>query len=119
MTQDERRRGARVAKPFMLRYRPRGDVKAQWLTAPLKDLSRSGALFLSAQNFRAGTVLEVKLLLPTITEPVEFPARVVRVKDAPLGLYEHAIAFTPTSRSVGDGIEDSVRIALKRQREAR
>ena len=89
----EHRQDPRVSHAFMVRYRCPGVGQEHWLVSPLRDLSRSGARFLSEREFPVGTVLEAQLLLPRSQRPVAVAARVTWQKPAPLHMVELGVTF--------------------------
>lgn len=91
MSDAEHRRAPRVARGFMVRYRRPSD--RGWSVSPLRDLSSSGARFLSEQAFAVGTELNLQLVLPTVKEPLALQARVARVAPGPMNLAEYGVTF--------------------------
>ncbi len=89
----EHRQDPRVPHAFLVRYRCPAVGLERWLVSPLRDLSRSGARFLSEREFSIGTVLETQLLLPVAQRPVAVHARVAWQKPAPMSMVELGVTF--------------------------
>ena len=109
------RRDPRAEKAFMVGYRGAGDSEPPILV-PLKDLSRSGARFLTDREFLVGRVLELELRVPTAQRPMPLAASVVRVRKGPLGLYEHAVQFESVTVTSQQLIDEAVKSFLKANR---
>ncbi|MBI3321131.1 MAG: PilZ domain-containing protein [Candidatus Omnitrophica bacterium] len=93
MSESEHRRGPRIPRTFVVRYRTPQSGQLSWGMSTLRDLSSSGARFLSEQPFAVGALLELKLRLPVSQQPVALQARVAWVKPAPLGMCELGVTF--------------------------
>jgi len=98
MSAEEHRRDPRIAHGFMVRYRRPSD--RGWSVSPLRDLSSSGARFLSEQAFPVGTTLNLQLVLPTTKEPLALQARVARVTPGPMDLAEYGVTFEVNAAGV-------------------
>ena len=94
MNEPDRRKAFRAPRAFLVRYRPPTSSGA-WLMSPLRDISGSGARFLSEyMKFRGGDVLEVQLVLPNVPQPLPVVAKVMWVKPGKLrGTVELGVAF--------------------------
>ena len=97
MSDDEHRRDPRVARGFMIRYRSASGGAAGWMMSPLRDLSVSGARFVSEQLFTVGALLEIQLVLPVSDQPVDLEAKVAWSKPGPLNFVELGVTFELTS----------------------
>ena len=98
MSASEHRRDPRVAHGFMVRYRRPSD--RGWSVSPLRDLSSSGARFLSEQVLPVGTTLDLQLVLPTTKEPLALQARVARIIPGPMDLAEYGVIFEVNAAGV-------------------
>ena len=98
MSAEEHRQAPRVVRGFMVRYRRPSD--RGWSVSPLRDLSSSGARFLSEQTFPVGTKLELRLVLPTTKEPLALQARVARIMPGPMDLAEYGVTFEVNAAGV-------------------
>ena len=106
----EQRRHPRVARSFWLWFRPAASIES-WQAAPLRDLSASGARFLSEHAFEAGSVLNARLRLPTSTTVVSLTIRVAwsRPVEGQWGLTEHGVTFEFTESTMRQHILYAVR----------
>ena len=98
MSTEEHRRDPRIVHGFLVRYRRPSD--RGWSVSPLRDLSSSGARFLSEQTFAVGTELDLQLVLPTTKEPLALQARVARVMPGPMDLAEYGVIFEVNAAAV-------------------
>ena len=110
---DEQRRDPRVARPFLVRYRPTGTQEG-WFVSPLRDLSRHGGRFFSERSFEIGTALELEMQLPAAPQPVALRARVTRVKPAPLGTFELGVAFDTGDPATQANLDTTLAYFLKK-----
>ena len=113
MGEAEHRRAPRVARPFMVRYQPPG--QSTWLISPLRDLSSGGARFLSEHAFKGGEVFEVRIVLPTASQPVPLKARVAWTKPQRSGLLEIGITFNPGDAGIQRTIDEAISRFLDRK----
>jgi Tfp pilus assembly protein PilZ len=111
----EHRQRPRVAHAFMVRYRLESPLVSDWLVSPLRDLSSSGARFLSEQPFKAGQFIELQLLLPFAHEPLALRARVAWTKPARLGMLEIGVTFEVGDPAVQRVIDTGVAHLLQKQ----
>ena len=105
----EQRRLPRVNRSFMVRYRAVGHAQGNWFVSPLRDLSSHGARFLSEQPFAVGSLLEVALVLPTVSKPILVQAKIVWAKPWRVGLTELGVAF-----DAGDDAAQQLRASVTR-----
>lgn len=98
----------RVTHAFMVRYRAPGGGPAAWLLSPLKDFSRGGARFVSEAGFAEGTLLQLKLLLPTHEQPVAIAARIAWARPGPLQLHEYGVTFAVDDPALQRAIDAAV-----------
>lgn len=117
MSQQERRRAARIMRAFVVRYQAFGAKSDAWLTSPLRDFSSGGARFLSGQPFRTGETIVLQLLLPTSQQPIVLKARVSWNKPGSLGSVEIGVEFEPTALAARKAISDAAQFFLRKQRE--
>ena len=117
-THSEQRQAPRIARGFMVRYRPAENAAALWSVSPLRDLSRTGARFLAESAFPVRTVLELQLVLPMTKQPVAIRGRVAWLKPGPLSLMEHGVAFETIGPETQQAVDAAVAHFLKRQRVA-
>ena len=89
----EHRRDPRVSRAFLIRYRCPAAGQERWLVSPLRDLSRSGARFLSERMFAVGVPLELQLVLPVSRQPVVVGAHVAWQQPGALGMVEMGVTF--------------------------
>jgi len=108
MSDAEHRRDPRVAHSFMVRYRSASGGAAGWMMSPLRDLSVSGARFVSEQLFTVGALLEIQLVLPLSDQPAGLKAKVAWVKPAPLRLVELGVTFEQVSEETQQMVRDAV-----------
>ena len=113
MGEAEHRRAPRVARALMIRYQPRGN--SAWLLSSLRDLSSGGARFLSEHLFAGGEVVEVQLVLPTVSQPVPLKARVAWTKPWRAGLLEVGITFDPGDAGIQRTIDEAISRFLGRK----
>ncbi len=113
MEEAERRRAPRVARSLMIRYQPPG--KRTWLMSSLRDLSSGGARFLSEHMFAGGEVVEVRLVLPTVSQPVPLKARVAWTKPWRASLLEVGITFDPGDAGIQRTIDEAISGFLDRK----
>jgi hypothetical protein len=111
---DEKRQAPRAAKPLMARYRAQGNPPSDWFLSPLRDLSRSGARFLSEGRFAVGTSLEFHITLPMARQPVPLVARIVRTAPGPIGCDEYSVTFEAIDSSTSVLLETAVQFFLKK-----
>ncbi len=114
MSQAERRGTGRIIRPLLIRYRPQGRVDLNWHMSPLRDLSQSGARFVSEQAFSLGTALEVQLTLPIRRESIRAGAKIIRTHALSPQLFEYGIAFGPLASDVQHSIDVTVDHFMKK-----
>jgi Tfp pilus assembly protein PilZ len=112
----EHRRGPRVARHFLVRYRPLRDSDAEWLVSPLRDLSSGGARFLSERQFAAGDVMMMQLILPVSSQPIELKARVAWTRKSKVGtaITDLGVTFETQDVFVQRTLETAIAHLLKR-----
>ena len=113
----EQRRDPRVRRPFMLRYRSLHGAGAPWSITPVRDLSTSGARFLSDHPLAAGATVELHLILPSSRQPVPLEGRVAWVKPrgtGRMGLMEVGVSFSARGDATRQLLETAVRHFLGR-----
>ena len=112
MSQVDKRQDPRFERSFWIWFRPVVTGVESWQVAPLRDLSTSGARFLSECAFDEGVVLETKLLLPVSSDPLRLAARVAwsrPVEGKAWKLIEHGVTFDFTDR----GLQQQVAAAVE------
>lgn len=114
MSDNEHRRDPRITHGFMVRYRR--PPESGWSVSPLKDLSSSGARFLSEHTFEVGTELDCQLVLPLAREPLMLQARVAWVKPGPMNLAEYGVTFQADAPGAQEMIDGAVAHFLPKQR---
>ena len=114
MSAAEARRDPRVERRLMVRFRAATGSATSWMMAPLRDLSSSGARFLSDQPFDPGAVLELQLVLPASPQAVPMQARVAWSKPGPLNLVELGVLFEEVDERAQDMLGTAVAHFLKR-----
>ena len=92
MDEAEHRGSPRVTRAFMVRHKA-AEGGPSWFMSPLRDLSRSGARFMSEGGFDVGAKLTLELVLPAATQPVVVKALVAWKKPAPFGIAELGVTF--------------------------
>lgn len=87
----ERRRGIRAKRIITIRHRlskRNGKaLKTDWQLSTTKDMSVSGLLFLSSQEYKKGDVLEVQVVLSGVLDIFNGYAEVVRIDKAKKNIY--------------------------------
>ena len=114
MADAEHRRNPRIARSFMARYRITTLNETMWLVSPLRDLSSTGARFLSERALIAGDLLEMQLILPVAPQPLPLTARVAWVRPGPMDMVEVGVTFNPGDSGIQQTIDDAVRHFLKK-----
>ena len=113
----EQRRDPRVQRPFMLRYRSLHGAWAPWSITPVRDLSASGARFLSEHPLSVGARVELHLVLPASQQPVLLEGQVAWVKAkgaGRMGLMEVGVSFSVRDDATQQLLEAAVRHFLRR-----
>ena len=108
------RREPRIARAFMMRYRALSPGSQAWLLSPLRDLSQGGVRFISERAFEVGTLLELKLLLPTASAPLAARGRVAWSKPGPMALVELGVTFEGLDPRTQQALQGAVKYFLER-----
>ncbi|MBI4343575.1 MAG: PilZ domain-containing protein [Candidatus Omnitrophica bacterium] len=112
-------RGAqRVKHPFMVRCRLSSSATSAWAMSPLRDLSASGARFVSEEGFAVGDELDLQLLLPVSKDPLLVRGKVAWVKPGPMALREYGVAFELADERSRQLIAEAVAHFTKKSQEA-
>ena len=114
----EKRKDLRRQREFLIWYRPATDATALWRVSPLRDISKSGAHFLSEQPFEISMDLTLRFLFPFSTQPLIVPARVAWVKVAKTKtwqLMECGVTFEAATPQLQSQIDRMVEQFLSQQ----
>ena len=116
-----RRREARIANHFFIRFGPAGEAEdEQKIAGIVRDISRSGAAFLSIRNFTESEELDLEIELLGLKEAqsdstgllnasvVTVRSTVVRTESIDSGLYLVAVLFGPFDDEDSRLIEQAV-----------
>jgi hypothetical protein len=109
----ERRKFKRIKKKFLLSFRDlpidsnRRD--SGWDMAHMENLGPEGLLFKVDKTFKLGTLLELKLKLPFVEEPIRCIGKVLRVEPQPSSILVNiAVAFMEMVKGGKEGISKIV-----------
>ncbi len=117
MTALEQRRVPRVDRPLIARYRAFGSGDAAWFVSPLRNISETGARFLSERTFKPGRLLELHVTVPTSRQPLVLSARVSWTRPAAQELWEVGVHFEVIQPDDRRFLRETVRTVLRRRRD--
>lgn len=110
----EYREAPRIAHGFLVRYRSAAAASSGWLVSPLRDLSGTGARFLSERRCATGDPIELELMLPTSQQPVAISGMVAWAKPAQYGTMELGVTFELKDTATQRLIDAAVEVFLKK-----
>ena len=111
----DKRQHSRITRGFMVRYRNGIGLEAPWFVSPLRDLSGTGARFLSECALSAGDSVALQLILPLSQQPVCVGARVTWVKPVQFRLVEVGVEFTDQEVPAQQAIDQAVQHFLRKK----
>jgi hypothetical protein len=118
MNGSERRQAFRVTRRFILRYQLPTAASGEWQASPLRDVSTTGARFLSEQRLDPGARLSAVLQLGA-ARPLPLVARVMWTKPAQAGLIEVGVTFEFSRAADQRLLDDTVSHLLRPDEEER
>jgi hypothetical protein len=95
----ERRKHKRIEQQFIARFQVRPHDSSQeafkgWDIVTVRNLSAGGVNFNYDKDLGVGAVLDFKVNFPDYEPPISCLAKVLRVDDAPYGLFHIAAEFS-------------------------
>lgn len=107
----ERRKHKRIEQQFIARFqvRPHGSSQETfkgWDMVTVRNLSAGGVNFNYDKDLGVGTVLDFKVNFPDYEPPISCQAKILRVEDAPYGLFHIAAEFSGIDKKEKQMIED-------------
>ena len=110
---NERRRFPRVRQPFEARYRLFGDLAATWCAVTAINLSASGVRFRGEDTLKPGTMLDMQIILPGITQPAVLRGTVVWSVLQASGVIETGVEFTNLGMLQQQQVDQLVQFLLR------
>jgi len=107
----EKRKYKRIKNQFIVRFRIKPEDKqilSGWDMVSVDNLGAGGILFYYNQKINPGSLLDIKINFPTISEPVNCEGKVLRVEEPKNSrMLRIAAAFTEIEKSSQDEINRS------------
>ena len=110
---EERRHFPRVEQSFEARYRLFGDFGATWRAVTAINLSASGIRFRGEEMLARGTMLDMQIVLPGITQSMVVRGMVVWSALQASGVIETGVDFADLSPQQQMQVDQMVRFLLK------
>jgi len=93
---EERRQHLRIYRNFILSYREKDSAVTNYNVSQVNNVSKGGINFSTTHPLKEGTVIEIVLKTPFITEPIHVEGFVLQCKEKIAGMiYEIRLQFYP------------------------
>jgi hypothetical protein len=114
----ERRKHKRIEKQFIARFQVRPhecstEAFKGWDMVTVRNLSSGGVSFNYDKDLGVGSVLDFKVNFPDYEPPISCLAKILRVEDAPYGLFHIAAEFSSVDekeKKMIEGLADELEL---------